>query len=174
MWCKKKQLGNKRTPLSIALQSTYQGMIKTAQLHRMVMDKHVCPYGIKSKWLLESRGFQVEDHHLTTRAQTDAFKSEHSVATTPQIFIDGKRVGGYTELRNHFDKPLRDPGATSYTPVLAVFAAAAALGLAISQFSFGHSLHHRRCRMVGRHRHGSARHAQAAGHRAVFLHVCRL
>ncbi len=26
---------------------------KTAVLHRMVMDKHVCPYGLKSKYLLD-------------------------------------------------------------------------------------------------------------------------
>ena len=39
-------------------------MTKTAKLYRMVMDKHVCPYGTKSKWLLEKEGYQVEDHHL--------------------------------------------------------------------------------------------------------------
>ena len=26
---------------------------KTAILHRMVMETHTCPYGVKSKWLLE-------------------------------------------------------------------------------------------------------------------------
>ena len=72
---------------------------KVAKLYRMVMDKHVCPYGIKSKWLLERRGYTVEDHHLTTREQTDAFKLDHGVETTPQSFIGGKRIGGYTELR---------------------------------------------------------------------------
>ena len=29
---------------------------KTATLYRMVMDKHVCPYGLRSKHLLESNG----------------------------------------------------------------------------------------------------------------------
>ena len=53
---------------------------KTARLYRMVMDKHVCPYGTKSKWLLEHEGFVVEDNWLTTREQTDAFKAEHGVA----------------------------------------------------------------------------------------------
>ncbi|WP_370031061.1 MauE/DoxX family redox-associated membrane protein [Qipengyuania mesophila] len=111
-------------------------MTKTAELYRMVMDKHVCPYGIKSKWLLEREGYQVEDRHLTTREETDAFKERHGVETTPQTFIDGKRIGGYTDLRAHFGKPLPEPGTTSYTPVLAVFAAAGALGMAISQFVF--------------------------------------
>lgn len=101
------------------------------------MDKHVCPYGVKAKWLLEKHGYKVEDHWLTTREQTDAFKREHDVATTPQTFIDGKRIGGFTELRAFLGKPLPEEGATSYTPVIAVFAAAAALGLAVSHFQFG-------------------------------------
>jgi len=110
---------------------------KTAIIHRMVMDLHICPYGIKSKWLLERNGFRVEDNWLTTRAQVDAFKREHDVETTPQTFIDGKRIGGYTELRAYFGNPLPDAGATSYIPVLAVFAAAGALGLAVSGAVFG-------------------------------------
>lgn len=115
-------------------------MAKTARLCRMVMDKHVGPYGIKSKWLLEREGFAVEDHHLLTREQTDAFKQEHGVATTPQTFIDGERIGGYSDLRRHFGKPLPDPDATSYIPVIAVFVAAAALAMAASHIAFGSAL----------------------------------
>ena len=40
----------------------------------------------------------VDHHHLTTREQTDAFKAEHGVATTPQVFIEGERIGGYDDL----------------------------------------------------------------------------
>ena len=109
-------------------------------LYRMVMDRHVCPYGLKSKWLLERNGLFVEDHHLTTRVETDAFKREHNVETTPQAFIDGQRIGGYTELRAYFGNPLPQEGSTSYTPVLAVFAAAAALALAVSHFAIGSAL----------------------------------
>ena len=60
---------------------------KKAVIHRMVMPHHTCPYGLKAKDLLERSGYAVEDHHLTTREQTDAFKAEHGVATTPQVFI---------------------------------------------------------------------------------------
>ena len=52
---------------------------KTAVLYRMVMPDHLCPYGLKSKDLLERRGFAVEDHHLKTRDETDAFRREHDV-----------------------------------------------------------------------------------------------
>lgn len=113
---------------------------KTARLYRMVMDSHVCPYGIKSKWLLERQGFTVEDHHLTTREQTDAFKAKHGVDTTPQTFIGDTMVGGYTELRTYFDNPLPDPGKTTYRPVLAVFAVGLALALAMSQFVYSSPL----------------------------------
>ncbi|WP_369025290.1 MauE/DoxX family redox-associated membrane protein [Qipengyuania sp. RANM35] len=113
---------------------------KTAEIHRMVMDTHVCPYGVKAKWLLEKNGFKVEDHHLTTREQTDNFKERHAVSTTPQIFIGGERIGGYTDLRKYLGRPLPEAGSTSYIPVLAVFAAAAALALAVSHLSFGNAL----------------------------------
>ncbi|MGB3712029.1 MAG: glutaredoxin family protein [Erythrobacter sp.] len=107
-------------------------MSKTASLHRMVMDKHVCPYGIKAKHLLESKGFAVDDHPLTSREQTDAFKEKHDVSTTPQVFIGGERIGGYDALRKHFGKEIKDDSETSYRPVLAVFAVALALAVSLS------------------------------------------
>lgn len=107
-------------------------MSNSATLYRMVMDSHACPYGIKSKHLLESKGYTVEDHHLTTREETDAFKEKHGVKTTPQAFIAGERIGGYTDLRAHFGDPLPDPDRTSYRPVLAVFAVGLGLALSLS------------------------------------------
>ncbi len=112
-------------------------MSKRAILYRMVMPDHLCPSGLKAKSLLERKGYKVEDHHLTTRAQTDAFKAERGVATTPQVFIDGERIGGYTDLRAFFGRPLPASNATSYVPVIAVFAAAAALALAVSHAAYG-------------------------------------
>ncbi|EIZ81362.1 glutaredoxin [Novosphingobium sp. Rr 2-17] len=110
---------------------------KHATIHRMVMPTHVCPYGIKAKYLLESHGYVVEDRWLTTREETDAFKVAHGVKTTPQTFIEGKRVGGYDDLRRFFGKAVNDPGATSYTPVVAVFAMTALMALAASWAVFG-------------------------------------
>ena len=98
----------------------------------MVMPEHICPYGLKSKHLLESRGFIVDDRWLTTREQTDAFKAEHGVKTTPQTFIDGVRIGGHDDLRRHFGLKVADPDATSYTPVIALFAMTALMALASS------------------------------------------
>jgi glutaredoxin len=35
---------------------------------------------------------------LTSRDEVEAFKSEHGVPTTPQVFADGKRIGGSEDL----------------------------------------------------------------------------
>jgi glutaredoxin len=105
---------------------------KKAILYRMVMPEHVCPWGLKAKDLLQRSGFEVEDRHLTTRAETDAFKAEHDVATTPQTFIGGKRVGGYDELRRYLGKRVPDPNATSYRPVIVLFVMTALSALAAS------------------------------------------
>lgn len=115
-------------------------MTKQATLHRMVMPGHTCPYGLKAKHLLESRGFKVDDRWLTTREETDAFKAEHDVKTTPQTFIDGVRIGGYDDLRRHFGLKVADPEATSYTPVIALFAMTALMALATSFSVYGDAL----------------------------------
>jgi len=112
-------------------------MTKQATLHRMVMPGHTCPYGLKAKHLLESRGFKVDDRWLTTREETDAFKAEHDVKTTPQTFIDGVRIGGYDDLRRHLGLKVADPDATSYTPVIALFAMTALMALATSFSVYG-------------------------------------
>lgn len=105
---------------------------RTATLHRMVMDKHTCPYGIKSKYLLEREGYTVHDKWLTTREETDAFKAKHDVKTTPQTFIDGKRIGGHDDLRRFLGKSIKEPDAVSYIPVIAIFAVAALMALSVS------------------------------------------
>lgn len=105
---------------------------KEAVLYRMVMPQHICPFGLKARDLLRREGLVVDDRWLTTREATDAFKAQHDVKTTPQAFIDGQRIGGYDDLRRHFGKPVRNPDAVTYRPVVAVFAVAALMALAAS------------------------------------------
>lgn len=105
---------------------------RRASLYRMVMPQHTCPWGLKSKYFLEREGFTVDDHPLTTPEQNDAFKKEHGVSTTPQTFIDGKRVGGYEDLRRALGKPLPDSKSTTYRPVIVLFALTALMALATS------------------------------------------
>lgn len=116
-------------------------MAKSAQLYRMATDEHICPFGLKSKDLLERQGFEVDDHLLTSRAQTDAFKQQHNVETTPQTFIDDGRIGGYDELRSFFNKPPAGQQGTTYTPVIAIFAVTLLLSLAFSLSGAGLSVY---------------------------------
>ena len=110
---------------------------KHAILYRMVMDKHVCPYGLKSLHLLKTQGYTVEDHWLRTREENEAFKQQHGVKTTPQTFINGIRIGGHDDLRRHFGRPLPDPKALTYKPVIALFAITALMAAAATTAIFG-------------------------------------
>lgn len=114
---------------------------KQASIYRMVMPKHTCPYGVKSLYLLKKHGYEVADNHLTTRAETDAFKAKHGVETTPQVFIGEQRIGGHTDLRKHFGEVVLEPGDTTYKPVLAIFAVGLLLAVAVgilTNFTMGY------------------------------------
>jgi glutaredoxin len=99
------------------------------------MDSHVCPYGIKAKYLLRHKGYHVDDKWLTSRKEVDNFKQKHDVKTTPQVFIDNKRVGGWDELRRYFGIAVQDPSETTYRPVVALFIMMLLMSLSVS-FSF--------------------------------------
>jgi glutaredoxin len=105
---------------------------KTAVIYRMVMSSHICPDGLKVKDLLQRSGYEVEDHHLTTREETDALKEQHGVKTTPQVFIDGHRIGGHDDTRRFLGKRVADPKATTYRPVAVLFAMTALTAMAAS------------------------------------------
>ncbi len=113
---------------------------RIATLYRMVMPGHVCPYGLKAKHLLERAGYRVDDRHLTTREAVDKFKAEHGVATTPQIFVGDARIGGHDDLRRFLGKRVANPKATTYRPVLALFAMTAAMAMAASYAVSGDAL----------------------------------
>jgi len=124
--------------VKMAAQDTAPGTDeKHAELHRMVMEEHVCPYGLKAKDLLERNGFAVDDHWLRSREETDAFQREHAVETTPQVFIAGDRIGGYDDLRRYFGETVKEEGETSYQPVAAIFSVALLMALAVSYAAFG-------------------------------------
>jgi glutaredoxin len=112
--------------------SSHPAAARKAVLYRMVMADHVCPWGLKAKDLLRRSGYEIDDRHLKSRAETDAFKAEHHVDTTPQVFIAGQRIGGYDDLRRHLGRDVPDPKATTYRPVVVLFAMTALAALAAS------------------------------------------
>ena len=98
-------------------------------LYRKDLPDHACPWGLKALRLLQKQQIPFEDHRLTSAAEVQAFKAHHQVATTPQIFSNGRRIGGYSDLAALLQvKP--EAGDISYTPVVAVFATALLVDLA--------------------------------------------
>ena len=74
---------------------------RAATLYRMVLPDHTCPFGVRARQMLDANGFEVEEHILGSREEVDAFKAEQGVATTPQIFIAGERIGGSDDLEDY-------------------------------------------------------------------------
>lgn len=108
-----------------------QGTQKRAALYRMALPGHLCPFGLKSKSMLERKGYTVDDTVLTTRDEVEAFKKEHGVTTTPITFIGGQQIGGYTELKKHFGYRVREEEDTTYAPIIAIFGSTALMALAV-------------------------------------------
>ena len=101
-----------------------------ASLYRMDTPKHLCPYGLKSLHLLKKRGFDVSDHLLKSAEETEAFKQQHQVKTTPQTFIDGVRIGGYDDLKAYFGVA-KNKDEPTYVPVITIYGMACLMALAI-------------------------------------------
>ncbi len=95
---------------------------KNATIDRMVTPEHICPWGIKALDLLRRNGYSVKDQHIETKEANKAYKEKHGVDETPQIFIEGERIGGYDALREHLGLGPDPKEGKTYQPVLAVFA----------------------------------------------------
>ncbi|MES3095195.1 MULTISPECIES: glutaredoxin domain-containing protein [Sphingomonas] len=74
---------------------------RTATLHRMVLPDHTCPFGVRAKQLLQAEGYDVDDQILRDRDTVEAFKTEHGIATTPLIVINGETIGGCDDLERY-------------------------------------------------------------------------
>jgi len=81
---------------------------RKATLYRMKLPTHECPYGLLARRMLEDAGYEIDEHLLTSREEVDAFQAENGVSTTPQIFIDGERIGGSEELASYLEKVPQD------------------------------------------------------------------
>ena len=71
-------------------------------MQAVVWSKDSCPFCLQAKALLESRGIKFEERNVSkdwTREQLLA--AVPNARTLPQIFLDDKLVGGFTELRRH-------------------------------------------------------------------------
>jgi len=76
-----------------------------ATLYRMVLPDHTCPYGVEAREMLEAAGYTIDEHILATHEEVEACKAQFGVETTPQIIIDGKRIGGSGALERFLADP---------------------------------------------------------------------
>ena len=77
-------------------------MKKEKIMQAVVWSKDSCPFCVQAKALLESKGIKFEERNVSknwTREQL--LEAVPDARTLPQIFLDNKLVGGFTELRKH-------------------------------------------------------------------------
>ena len=68
----------------------------------IVWSKDQCPYCVQAKALLESRGIDYEERNINEGyTKEQLLEVVPNARTLPQIFIDDKLIGGFTELRQH-------------------------------------------------------------------------
>ena len=68
----------------------------------IVWSKDQCSFCVQAKNLLNSKNIEFEErniNHNYTREQL--LEAVPNARTVPQIFIDDKLIGGFTELRQH-------------------------------------------------------------------------
>ena len=71
----------------------------------IVWSKDSCPYCVQAKNLLQLKGIEFEERNITqgTWTKEQLLESVPNARTLPQIFLDNKLVGGFTELRAHLN-----------------------------------------------------------------------
>jgi glutaredoxin len=68
----------------------------------IVWSKDQCSFCVQAKNLLNSKNIEFEErniNHNYTREQL--LEAVPNARTVPQIFLDDKLIGGFTELRQH-------------------------------------------------------------------------
>ena len=66
----------------------------------IVWSKDMCPYCEQAKMLLRSRGIEFEERNINRGySREQLLEAVPGARTVPQIFLDGKLVGGFTELK---------------------------------------------------------------------------
>ena len=69
----------------------------------IVWSKDACPFCVQAKALLESKGIEFEERNVQEDwTKEQLLEAVPTARTLPQIFLDDNYIGGFTELRKHF------------------------------------------------------------------------
>ncbi len=69
-----------------------------------VLARHGCPHCARARQLLESHGIAFEAVHLGEELSMRGVKAASGTATVPQVFIDGKLIGGADQLQQYLQE----------------------------------------------------------------------
>lgn len=68
-----------------------------------MFSKEGCPYCAKAKGMLKERGITYEEISLGKNITTRSIKAATGATSTPQVFMDGKLIGGSDDLEAYFN-----------------------------------------------------------------------
>lgn len=70
-----------------------------------VWSKYHCPYCDQAKALLTQKGIEFEEKKIGDGyTKEELLEAVPTARTVPQIFLDGKLIGGFTELKKFFEQ----------------------------------------------------------------------
>lgn len=70
----------------------------------ILWSKYHCPYCDQAKQLLKSKGYQIDERKIGDGwTKEELLESVPSARSVPQIFLDGAYIGGFDELKKHFN-----------------------------------------------------------------------
>ena len=71
----------------------------------IIWSKYHCPYCDQAKALLTQKGIQFEEKKIGDGySKEELLEAVPNARTVPQIFLDDKLIGGFTELKQHLEK----------------------------------------------------------------------
>lgn len=71
----------------------------------VVWSKDQCPFCDQAKALLKMKGIAFEERNVSKDwTKEQLLEAVPTARTVPQIFLDEQLIGGFTELKKHFEK----------------------------------------------------------------------
>lgn len=73
----------------------------------VVWSKYHCPYCDQAKALLNQKGIEFEEKKIGDGyTKEELLEAVPTARTVPQIFIDGKLIGGFTDLQKYISETM--------------------------------------------------------------------
>jgi len=78
---------------------------KKVNMKAVVWSKNSCPFCVQAKALLEMKGIEYEERNVQTDwTKEQLLEAVPTARTLPQIFLEDNYIGGFIELKKHFEK----------------------------------------------------------------------